>query len=185
MPPDPSRSSTRYLPARTVGVVPTSILEPVPASQAGKPVGVAYILRMRIEPSTMRPIRSRNMRISTAPRRGQPRPTGALWRRRYAASAAMAFRRNTNAVMAGGAALVFVALEVAIAWQFPIFFDEALFAGESQLFVDHPTVQNAFLGVGDNHGVLQRWLGSLQVAVGMPSVTALRIVSVLAGLVTI
>src|SRR5512133_2873307 len=37
MPPAPRRSSTRYRPARMLGVVPTCILRPVPASQAGKP----------------------------------------------------------------------------------------------------------------------------------------------------
>jgi 4-amino-4-deoxy-L-arabinose transferase-like glycosyltransferase len=81
--------------------------------------------------------------------------------------------------------LFYLLLEAALASRFPIFFDEALFASEAQLLVDHPTWHNAFLAVADNHGVLQRWLVAAEVRAGLDSLAAIRAVSVIAGAVTI
>lgn len=91
--------------------------------------------------------------------------------------------RSGRASLAAALAL-FAAIELALLWRFPIFFDEALFASESQALADHVTRANAFIAVADNHGVLQRWLATVGIWAGLKSLTAIRLVSVLSGIAT-
>jgi hypothetical protein len=92
---------------------------------------------------------------------------------------------SPTALAAGLAALIYVAVEASLVGRFPLFFDESLFAAEVQSFVDHPTRFTAFIAVADNHGPLQRWLGAAGVWSGLDSITALRMVSIAGGVLTI
>src|SRR5437899_4920921 len=84
-----------------------------------------------------------------------------------------------------GACLVFVAVELALADRFPVFYDESLFVAEAQVGLDHPTVHNLFLAAMDNHGPLQRWLAMVWLWLGFGSITAIRLVSILSGLLVV
>ena len=90
-------------------------------------------------------------------------------------------RRRSLAI----ALALYAGIELALLWRFPVFFDEALFAAESQTLADNVTRANAFLAVADNHGVLQRWLADLGIWAGLESLTAIRLVSIASGMVTV
>jgi hypothetical protein len=47
------------------------------------------------------------------------------------------------------------------------------------------TRANAFLAVADNHGVLQRWFATAGIWGGIGSLTAVRLVSIASGVVTV
>ena len=83
------------------------------------------------------------------------------------------------------ASAIFLGLELGLVDRFPVFYDESLFVAESQLGLDHPTLNNLFLAAMDNHGPLQRWLGMAWLELGFASITAIRLVSILSGLLVV
>jgi 4-amino-4-deoxy-L-arabinose transferase-like glycosyltransferase len=77
----------------------------------------------------------------------------------------------------------FVATRFALLWRFPPFVDEALYASWAwQVFEDHDRL---FVSLANGKEPLLPWLGALLMWVGFEPLTAVRLVSVVSGLVTL
>lgn len=79
--------------------------------------------------------------------------------------------------------VIYIALRLALIWRLPIFYDEGLYAADAQIAFDHPARETLLLAVGDRHGPLQPLLALPPLAAGIPAITAVRLVSLVAGLV--
>ena len=87
---------------------------------------------------------------------------------------------------AGAAAalvVTYLATRLSLADRFPYFFDEALYAGHAQLVARSHT--DAFVALEFGQGPLMTWLAVAWVELGFAPLTSVRLVSLLAGLLTV
>ena len=77
----------------------------------------------------------------------------------------------------------YLALRLPFAARMPTFFDEALYAAESNTALHHASA--LFIGAPYARPPLHTWLAMPPIALGIPGIAAVRIVSIVAGLVTL
>lgn len=88
-------------------------------------------------------------------------------------------------VLVAGAAIggLYVLTRLALLWRFPPFYDEGLYAGWAHAgFVDRDEL---FVALANGKQPMLAWLGAALVALGIEPLTAVRLVSGVAGLVTL
>jgi 4-amino-4-deoxy-L-arabinose transferase-like glycosyltransferase len=100
------------------------------------------------------------------------------------AIAQRAFALDWRWVALAGIAAAYVATRLALLWRFPPFGDESFDAYLSALVADDP--HQRFVALTDGRGPLLTWLAGTGIAVGdLNPLTAVRLVSVLAGVATV
>jgi 4-amino-4-deoxy-L-arabinose transferase-like glycosyltransferase len=97
-------------------------------------------------------------------------------------------RRNTLSVdwrWVGLAAIgaAYLATRLALLWRFPPFADESVNARLSAVVADDPSQR--FIALTDGRGPLLTWLGGTGIHFGLNPLTAVRLVSILAGVLTL
>lgn len=83
----------------------------------------------------------------------------------------------------GAVVAAYVATRLALVWRFPVFSDEAAYAGWAQRVHDSPA--DRFVSLANGKEPLLTWLGAVLISLHVGSVTALRLVSFAAGLVSL
>src|SRR5688572_11159427 len=90
---------------------------------------------------------------------------------------------RTALLAVGGLVLLYLALRLALIERFPPFTDEALYADWTLQGFEEPDAR--FLALANGKEPLLPWLGMVWMALGADALTAVRLVSVAAGLVTL
>src|SRR5581483_3323487 len=94
-----------------------------------------------------------------------------------------ALRRRPAAVAFAAIAVIFVLTRLALLWRFPPFVDESLYAFWSKEI--HDSDQNRFVPLANGRLPLLPWLGAVIVWLGAAPLTAVRLVSIGSGLVSL
>ena len=109
-------------------------------------------------------------------------PVGSPAQARSRVSAAIPFRISfaTGAVATG---MLYLATHLALVWRFPPYWDESSYSEWVDAVVHDPS--NRFVSMREQKEPLVSWLGALVSQLGFGNLTALRMVSVLAGLLSL
>jgi 4-amino-4-deoxy-L-arabinose transferase-like glycosyltransferase len=83
----------------------------------------------------------------------------------------------------GTIVLVYLATRLSLVWRFPVFSDEAAYAGWAQRV--HDSASDRFVSLANGKEPLLSWLGAVLIWLGIGSLTALRLISVASGLVSL
>ena len=83
----------------------------------------------------------------------------------------------------GAVVLVYVTTRLALVWRFPVFSDEAAYAGWAQRV--HDSASDRFVSLANGKEPLLPWLGAVLIWLRVGAITSLRLISVLSGLVSL
>lgn len=118
-------------------------------------------------------------RSTTQPRTADPRSGAAS----SLSAVRPGLRLDRLSLALGAIYLAYLASRLLLVWRLPVFWDEGFYAVEAQTGLDHPGQRFQFLA--DGKPPLFNWVSIVFVHLGITPLTAVRMVSFVAGLVTL